>query len=58
MEQEYTVIAEDTILKLVTKVNEYIRQGWKVQGGISSCFFESRDTSVDLYYQAMTKESE
>lgn len=45
---EYKVISSYEIKHLVEEVNEYLLQGWKLQGGISA--------SSNAFYQAIIKE--
>ena len=44
---EYTVLLQASMKLLIDEVNEYIKQGWKPQGGI--CF------EGNWYCQAMTR---
>jgi hypothetical protein len=46
---EYTVIEEDVLSTLIAKVNEYVRNGWQPQGGISMA------TDWRNYAQAMIR---
>lgn len=45
---EYKVLSSYTLESLVKEVNDYLLQGWKLQGGISA--------SMNAYYQAVIKE--
>jgi len=46
---KYTVVWADGIVILQQKVNVYLKEGWKLQGGIAA-------TKTGDYIQAMVKE--
>lgn len=50
---EYTVVKESYLLDFNEQVNRYLKNGWKLQGGVSVGF--SRMESP-FYCQAMIKE--
>ena len=48
-ELEYTIVRSDSSFDLSKTVNEYIRRGWKPQGGVAV------DIAFGSFYQAMVK---
>ena len=45
---EYTITYGDSLVVIITRVNELIKKGWKPQGGICQI--------MGNFYQAMIKE--
>ena len=54
---EYTILIVNTLSGLERKVNEYIKQGWRPQGGIT-LQRNMQFNNVEFYFQAMIKENE
>ena len=50
---EYIIITGTNPKKLIELVNDFIAQGWKLQGGVSSA---SVGLGNVLFYQAMIRE--
>jgi len=53
---DYTIIQYDSVPGLEKLVIEYLKKGWKCQGGVSVAVGPS--SSTWWYYQAMIKEDE
>ena len=57
MSSKYELIKRGSVKDLVTRVNKYLKEGWKCQGGVCSDTYvveTSRSISVcKNYYQAM-----
>jgi hypothetical protein len=52
---EYFVAQGETIDKLVSRVNNMIKAGFKPIGGVSISYSRSDGYTVEKYYQAMIK---
>mgnify|MGYP003394628138 CR=1 FL=1 len=52
---KYIIVQECSIEQLVAKVNSYLIDGWKCQGGICAVGGGSTGTGRAYYHQAMTK---
>jgi hypothetical protein len=50
---EYTIVGDGKMDRLISKVNELIRQGWKPIGGIA---LDTRAAGIGGFYQAMARE--
>jgi len=64
MATEYYIVQSDHVQTLDDQVNERLKQGWELQGGVSVCVvkapldLDSRGDSPDFWYtylQAMVK---
>jgi len=49
---EYTVISTGDLKELIAKVNEHIRDGWRLQGGVAVT------TQWHSFNQAMVRDSD
>ena len=52
---KYDVECDDSLDELIKAVNKKLKQGWQLQGGISTMTHQPRYT---VFYQAMTKETD
>lgn len=51
----YTVVQEIGINALIIRVNEFLKEGWELQGGICAVGGNSTGTGHAYYHQAMYK---
>ena len=52
---KYKVIANSSLETFEQEVNNHIKQGWELLGGVSVSISESDEYCYMLYAQAMTK---
>lgn len=52
---KYSVECDDSLDRLIKAVNEKIKKGWQLQGGVSTMVHPPRYT---VFYQAMTIEKQ
>ena len=53
---KYTVVSSPNLDTLINWVNEYLNDGWKIQGGISAVESRSGGFTTSFFAQAMFKE--
>lgn len=55
---EYTVVKFDDLVLLIKLVNQLIKEGWVLQGGVSVCESRSGGFATNVYAQALIRNKE
>jgi hypothetical protein len=53
--QEYRILKDHSALGLATEVEQFLKQGWELVGGVGVCNSPSTTFNKELYVQAITR---
>jgi hypothetical protein len=56
MNMQYTVVSGSDEESLRIGIEQFLSQGWMLQGGVSVCSYVADGDTLFIYAQAMTKE--
>lgn len=59
--KRYVCVCSDSEMGLNEYINQYLKRGWKLQGGVSCCVYEQKSfpcKAVYMFSQSMFKESD